>query len=256
VAVLVFAVLPHMGAPTELSAAEILGRSLNTLTRATGIERLEYQLTIGGLGEGDHRVEHLIDHAASARYRLASYGPDGLLRSAVAQDPGTGRRSQLVRLDGRNFIVHVQAGDTMPSMPEMAQAQIEAVIGMMQATADQKLTVLETPQGRQYVIEMPPAAPAGSGVAFDLQQARAVVDGRDFRIREFDAAGLVLKQPYTISFRLLNQERLAADAVTSADFAIEASPGDVVLEGEPSDAPIASVVHAALREVGRLRPDR
>lgn len=41
----------------------------------------------------------------------------------------------------------------------MAQAQVEAVITMMQATSDQKLTILDTPDGQQYVIQIPPVAP-------------------------------------------------------------------------------------------------
>jgi anti-sigma-K factor RskA len=51
VALVVFGVLPRVGAPTSLSAAEILGRSLQALTAATGIERLEYELIVSGVAD-------------------------------------------------------------------------------------------------------------------------------------------------------------------------------------------------------------
>jgi len=256
VALVVFGVLPRVGAPTSLSAAEILGRSLQALTAATGIERLEYELVVSGVAEGSHRIEHLIDYEHPTRYRLTTYGPDGAMQSAVAQDPSSGRRSQLVRLDGRNFIVSVATGRPLPSLPQMVQAQMEAVIGMMLATADQKLTVVDTAEGSRYVIEIPPVVPKGNAATLDLYQARAVIDGQDFRIREFEASGALLKQPYTVSFRLIRRDLLSPASVSPEEFAIQAAPGDVVLEGEASDEPLTDVLNAALRELGRLKAGR
>lgn len=102
VALVVFLILPSLGAPTKLSASEILGRSLQTLTNAHGIERLEYELAFSGMPDGPHRIEQVIDREHPSRYRFANYGPDGTLQSGISQDPLTRRRAQLIRVDGRN----------------------------------------------------------------------------------------------------------------------------------------------------------
>jgi hypothetical protein len=256
VALVIFGVLPRLGAPTSLSAAEVLGRSLQTLTNATGIERVEYELVLTGLASGTHRIEHLIDHDNPSRYHLRSFGPDDRVQSAIAQDPSRGRRSQLVRVEGRNYIVNVPTGGAFPSVPQMAQAQIEAVIGMMQATSDQNLSVVSSPEGTRYIVEIPAVVPSGPGAALDLYQARAVIDGRDFRIQEFDASGALLKQPYTVSFRLIRREALSSGSVGDDAFTIPASAGDVVLDGEASDEPWVDVLTTALREIGRLTANR
>ena len=256
VALVIFGVLPRLGAPTSLSAAEVLGRSLQTLTSATGIERVEYELVLTGLAGGPHRIEHLIDHDNPNRYHLRSFGPDGQVQSAIAQDPSRGRRSQLVRVDGRNYIVNVPTSRSFPSVPQMAQAQIEAVIGMMQATSDQNLSVVSSAEGTKYIVEIPAVVPSGPGAAFDLYQARAVIDGRDFRIQEFDASGALLKQPYTVSFRLIRREALSPGEVPDQAFTIAASADDVVLDGEASDEPWVDVLTAALREIGRITASR
>jgi hypothetical protein len=256
VAFVIFGVLPRIGAPTSLSAAEVLGRSLQTLTNATGIERVEYELVLTGLAGGTYRIEHLIDHDTSSRYHLRSFGADGEVQSAIAQDPSNGRRSQLVRVDGRNYIVNVPMSRSLPSAPQMVQAQIEAVIGMMQATSNQNLSVVSSPEGTRYVVDIPAVVPSGPGAALDIYQARAVIDGRDFRIQEFDASGALLKQPYTVSFRLIRREALSAGSVPDDAFTISASAGDVVLDGEASDEPWVDVLTTALREIGRLTVNR
>ena len=254
VAIVVFAILPRFGAPTSLSAAEVLNRSLQTLTTAHGVERLEYELIVSGIADGTHRIEHLIDHDRPARYRLSTVGPDGSVQFAVAQDPVTGRRSQLARVDGRNYIVNVPGTTTLPSMPQMAEAQLQAVITMMQATSDQKLSIVHAADGLQYVVEIPPVIPSGGAAALDIYQARTVIDGTDFRIREFQANGALLKQPFTVSFRLIRRE--LSESVPPEAFSIEPAPGDEVLEGEPSDEPWVDVLGAALREIARLKANR
>ena len=63
----------------------------------------------------------------------------------------------------------------------MGKALVESVITMMQAMSPQSLSLQDTADGRQYVIELP-AATASSGAAmFDLHQARAVIDERDLQ---------------------------------------------------------------------------
>jgi hypothetical protein len=256
VGLVVTLVLPRLGAPTRLSASEILGRSLQTLSSARGIELLEYEITLAGLSEGPHRIEQLLDHEHPTRYRIADYGPDGTLTSAISQDPFTGRRWHLIRVDGRNYIF-VLASTRTPflSLPQLAQAQVEAVISMMQATSDQKLTVLDAPDGKKYVIQIPPVTPRVGAAVVDLYQARAVIDASDFHIREFEARGALLKQPYNVSFKLIRQITRQPADVSPAAFEILAGPGDIVLEGEATNDPLADVVGTVLRELGRIKGD-
>jgi hypothetical protein len=253
VALIVFLVLPRFGAPTSLSAAQILGRSLQTMSAARGVELLEYELSIGGLSGGPHRIQHLIDREHPARYRFVNYGPDGLPESAISQDPFSARRSELIRVDGRNYIVRSPARDTLLSLPQMMQAQLEAMITLMQATADQKLTILESTAGRQYLIEIPPVTPKEGAGTFDLYQARALIDARDFRIREFAASGALLKQPYSVTFKLTRELLRQPAEVPPAEFEIPSGPGDVVLEGEGASDPFSDVLFTVLRELGRRR---
>jgi len=182
-----------------------------------------------------------------------NYGSDGVPESAISQDPFSGRRSELIRVDGRNYIVRSPSRDVLFSFPQMVQAQIETVITMMQATADQKLTVLDTPGGRQYLIEMPPVTPKAGAGAFDLYQARAVIDARDFRIREFAASGTLLKQPYSVTFKLTRELLRARAEVAPAEFEIPAGASDVVLEGEGTGDPFSDVLVTVLRELGRVK---
>lgn len=243
-------VLPRVGAPTTLSAAEVLRRSLQTLSAAHGIELLEYDLTIGGAGHESHRIVQLVDYDHPDRFRLSNYGPDGALQSALSQDPFTGTRTHLVRVDGRNYVFTFAAPESaLLPIPELAQAQLEAVIAMMQTTADQKLTVVDG--GRQYVIQIPPVTPHDGAGMLDLNQARAVIDGSDFRVREFEASGAFLKQPYTVSFRLERRTAIDPSQVSGTDFAIEPQPGDVVLRGTGTTDLFGDVVGTALRELAR-----
>jgi hypothetical protein len=253
VALIVFLVLPRFGAPTNLSAAQILGRSLQTMSAARGVELLEYDLSIGGVSGGPYRIQHLIDREHPGRYRFVNYGPDGVPESAISQDPFSGRRSELIRVDGRNYIIRSPSRDALFSLPQMMQAQIETVIVMMQATADQKLTVLDGPAGRHYLIEMPPVTPKDGAGTFDLYQARALIDARDFRIREFAASGTLLKQPYSVTFKLTRELLRQPADVAPAEFEIPAGSGDVVLEGEGANDPFSDVLVTVLRELGRVK---
>lgn len=255
VGVIVFLVLPRLGAPTTLSASEILGRSLQTLSGTHGVELLEYELALGGVGDGPHRIEQLVDHEHSNRYRFTNYGPDGVAQSAIGQDSVAGRRSQLIRVDGRNYVFRFTSTRTpLLSLPDVLQAQVEAAITMMQATSDQNLTVVDAPGGKQYVIQIPPVTPkAGAGAMFDLYRARAVIDARDFRLREFEASGSMLKQPYTVSVKLIRQlVRKTAD-VSPSEFEIHAGLDDVVFEGEATNDPIFDMMGTMLRELGRAK---
>ena len=256
---LVFIVLPRFGAPTRLSAAQVIGRSLDRLTTGTGVEILEYEVVFSSASSPQHgfrwpeglfRIYQLFDRASPGRYHIEQYNPDGTLHSATSQNPVTHVRSDLVEVDGRRYIIRVTGlKDPLLSVPEIVQAQIEAVLTMMQATADESLTIVDRPEGRQYIVNMPGRPSLGDKAMLDLSSARAVIDEGDFTIREFHAAGSMLKQPFDISFRLIQQVKAAA--VAPGDFDITARPGDVVLEGQASIDPFHDVMDIVLRELGR-----
>src|SRR5262249_5836612 len=223
-----------------------------TLSSAHGVEQLEYDLVFSGVLNGPHRIVQLIDHDRPNRLRIANYGPDGVLESALSQDPATRQRSQLIRVDGRTYIIRLSAvpGSTL-ALPQMVRTQIEATLTMMQARADQSVTVVDGPGGRQYVVQLPQSPPTSGPVPFELYQARAVIDASTFRVDEFEARGTVLRQPFTVSFRLM---RSVVQPVVAADaFAINAGPGDVVLQGEASPDPLSDVLITTLRELGRAK---
>jgi len=253
VALVVFLLLPKLGAPTSLSASEVLGRSLKTMSASSGVEMLEYELVANDMS-GPHRIEQLIDHDRPGRYRFSNYGPDGVLESSIGQDPASGHRVHLIRVDGRNFIIDLtSSGPLGPSLPEMGQAMIETVITMMQATSDQNLTIVDTQAGRQYVVEMPAVTPRSSAAMFDLYHARAVIDERDFRIQEFEASGAVLKQPYAVTFKLIRRGVRSSADVSADEFKVPVGSDDVVVTGTADSDPATDLLTAVLRELGKGR---
>jgi hypothetical protein len=141
-------------------------------------------------------------------------------------------------------------------LPQLAQAQVEAVITMMQSTSDQMLTIVDAPNGKKtYMIQIPQVTSKAAAGIVDLYQARAVIDASDFHITEFEASGALLKQPYNVSFRLLRQTTRRPADVSPTAFEIQAGPGDVVLEGEATNDPLQDVVGTVLRELGRIKGD-
>ena len=253
IALLVYGVLPHLGAPTTLSASEVLSRSLQTLSSAQGVERLEYEVAMDGMTDGPVIIRQVIDRDNPHRYKVASYRPDGTIATAVSQDPTTQQRSQLFHVDGTNYIVRVGAIHTpVLSIPQMAQALVETSIGIMQAKSDQQLTIENGPNGQRYIVEIPPVTPQSPSATLDLFSARAVISGTDFRIQEFTATGTMLRQPFSVSVKLRTHEYIGGEA-TAESFAITPGPGDVVLEGQADEDPISELMTTVLRELGRAR---
>jgi len=119
---------------------------------------------------------------------------------------------------------------------------------MMQATSDPTLTMQDSPQGREYVVETPQVTPRGGATTLDVSHARVVVSADDFRVHEFEGTGTVLKQPFSVSFRLIREDIVDS---TLANFTIEPGPDDVVLDGVPGDGPIEELLTTIVREVAR-----
>jgi hypothetical protein len=251
IALFVYGVLPRLGAPTTLSASQVLGRSLETISSGRGVETLEYEVAMDGMTAGPVVIRHVIDRDNPNRYKVASYGPDGTIATAISQDPTTQRRSQLFRVDGTNYIVRVGAIHTpVLSFPQMAQALIETSIGIMQAKSDQQLTVEDSPTGRRYIVEIPPVTPSNPAATLDIFSARAVISEGDFRIQEFEATGTMLRQPFSVSVKLRTHEIIGGP--TPADsFEITPGPADVVLEGQAADDPVTELMTTVLRELDR-----
>jgi hypothetical protein len=132
------------------------------------------------------------------------------------------------------------------------QAQLEALITMMQTTTNQNLTIADSPSGKQYVIQIPATSGAGGGL-LDIEQARVVVNASDFVIQELEASGTALRQPFSGSFKLIRRlTRPAADVPADA-FAIKPGVNDIVLEAEGSSDPLSDVLMTALRELARAK---
>ena len=253
-ALVVFGMLPRFGAPTTLSASQVLGKSLQTLSNNSGIEFLEYELFVDGPMHGTWRIEQVIDHRKPTRYRVAAYSKDGVLQNAFSQDPDRGQRSELTRIDGRNYVVQVNGlPSLMPSAPQMVQALIEASISIMRETSDPTLTVVAGATGTQYVIEIPAANGTPSAATMELQQARAVVNGADFRLQAFEATGTIFRQPLSVSYKLLRQQVRNPADVPATEFQIQPGATDVLLRGDPSNHPPGEFVTTIVRELAAAR---
>ena len=157
-------------------------------------------------------------------------------------------------MDDRDYLLNLTwAGTPRLSLPEVGQALVETAISLMQSTSDQKLTTVDVGTDRKYVVEMPQVTPGTAAAMLDLHQARALIDARDYRIEEFDASGVVLKQPFSVSFRLIRRSSQPSAEVPASEFDIPAGPDTIVIAGEADRDPVFAVMGTVLRELGRLR---
>ena len=142
-------VAPIVKGPATVSAAEILAKSANLLAAqpTTGVEVLEYELALDGVpremmpdhADGVYHVKQVIDHDATGRYLLATYGPDGQLLSSVAQDPATRRRVVALLVDDQPYRFEFNVPDSVAlSLPEMERLHMQASVAMMQASGDKQ----------------------------------------------------------------------------------------------------------------------
>lgn len=265
--VVIFFVAPMIKGPATVSAAEILAASANRLAQpdTNGVEFLEYELTLDGVPRGlmpDHangtyRVKQVIDHAVAGHYRLATYAADGQLLSALAQDPATGRRVMAVRVENQPYRFDFSVpGDVSLSVPEMERLHMEASVAMMQASGNQHLQVIDGASGRQYRIDVPKVTAGTQGIVWDLTEAQVVIDAGDYRIIQFAVKGTFLKQPYSVSYRLINREMKMQAEVSADDFDVAEEPGAITFEGEGTAIPAGDALIVALRELAKLKQAR
>lgn len=262
--VAVLFVVPLIKGPSTVSASEILAASASRLqSPATGIEELEYELVLDGVpkqlmpdhANGTYRIRQAIDHNTPGRFRFASFGPDGQPISSIAQDPVQRRRVTMMVIEGQAYRFETGVPpDHSISLPELERLHMEATIAMMQASGTQLLQVVETPEGRQYRIEVQHTPGGTVSPVWDLSQARVIVNARDYRIMEFSATGTFLKQPYSVSYKLIRQSVVATAAPDT--FEVPPQPGEIELSGEGTAVPGRDAVVLAFRELTRLKQAR
>ena len=258
-------VAPIVRGPATVSAAEILVKSATQLATpiGAGIEMLEYDLVLDGVPremmpesvDGAYRVRQIIDHDATGRYVVATYGPGGQLLSSVAQDPAARRRVVAMLIDDQPYRFEFNVPENVAlSLPEMERAHMQACVSMMLASGDKSLQVIDTAEGRRYRIQVPQVSGQTPTAMWDLTEALVVVDAADYHIVEFAVKGTFMKQPYSVSYRLIARSlgaRVAADA-----FEVPRDPRAIEIEGEGSAIPARDVLVASLRDYARLKTQR
>jgi hypothetical protein len=267
-AVLVFLfVMPAVDAPRELSAAEVLDRSLHTMRPSSGTELVEYDLTlqvpgvvpfadedITSLRNGTYRIAQLIDHDAGGRYRMSRYAPDGTLLGAISEDPVAGLRHVLVSVDGQLFDFEFAVDpSSFTSLRALQQQHVEMGIRVLQSIASQMVTEVDHGTQKRYVVELPQAvAPSAAGL-WQLDRARLVVDGADFEILEASASGSYLGEAFGLSLRLHRRELRPASSVRPEDFDVPRDPSALRIEAAGTDDLARDILLSALRELARAR---
>jgi hypothetical protein len=258
-------VAPIVKGPATVSAAEILARSATQLAASatSGIEVLEYDLALDGVpremmpdhADGVYRMKQIIDHDSNGRYLVATHGPDGQLLSSIAQDPVSRRRVVALLIDNQPYRFEFSVPDGVAlSLPEMERMHMQASVAMMQASGNTSLQVIDAPAGRRYRIHVPHVSAEASTAMWDLAEAEVVVDASDYHIIEFAVKGTFLKQPYSVSYRLI--ARTLNARVTSDAFEVARDARAIEIDGEGSAIPARDVLVASLREYARLKTGR
>jgi hypothetical protein len=158
-------------------------------------------------------------------------------------------------LDGQPYRFDVTLPSKPPlSLPELERLHMEATISMMQASGNQLLQIVDTPAGRQYRIEVEHAATETVSPVWDLTRAHVVVTAADYRIVEFAVTGTLLKQPYSVSYKLLR--RTTGAALQPEAFDVPAERGEIRFSGDGSAVPARDAMVLALRELARLNHQR
>ncbi len=251
--------VPPLDAPRTLSAAQILDRSLQTMSPASGTELREFDLDlrlprIVAKHAGTYRIEQLVDHDAPGRYRLVRYSPDGTVLDAISEEPAAGRRTAAVRLDGQTFVFRftTDPGHAL-GLRELERTHVEAMIRLLQAAAGQTVREVDTDRGRRYVVELPQVADSSASGFWELSGARVVIDAMDFQLLELTAAGSYMSEPFSVSFRLRRRNVRPSAEVSPDQFQIPLDADAIVIEGPGTDDVGQDVLASALRELVRSK---
>ena len=258
-------VAPLIKEPATVSAAEILAASATRLAQpvTAGIETLEYELVLDGVprelmpdqANGTYRVRQVIDHDSRGRFRYTSYTPDGQLFSSIGQDPVQGRRVMSLHLNGQAYRFEFSLPANAPlSLPEIERLHMQASVSLMQASGNQNLQEIETPDGKAYRIEVPKINETATNAVWDLTEAVAVVDADDYRIIQLSVKGAFLRQPYSVSYRLLT--RSVTSSVAAEEFEVPPDPQAITFRGEGTAVPARDALIAALEELARMKQGR
>jgi hypothetical protein len=251
--------LPPPDAPRTLSAAEILDRSLKTLSPVSGTELREFDLElrlpyIGSVQNGTYRIEQLVDHDTPGRYRFVRYAPDGTMVAAISEDPVAGRRTAVVRADGRLFTFRfaIDAGRAL-DLSELERHHVEAAIRVLQTVAGETVSEIDDVGGKRYVVELPAAAAANVSGFYEISQARVLIDASDFQILQLTASGSYLGDAFSISFRLRRRQVLATAQVPLERFDVPDTPGAVTIDAAGTDDLAHDLLTSALGALARSR---
>ena len=244
-------------APRQVSAAEILNRSLEAMAATqTGIEYRKYDMDVVGLSavapakqaDGAYTVEQWVDHSTPGRYKVQTLGPDGKVQSAIAQDPKVGTRQKSAVVDNKNYVYRFSVDATNSlSMPAAEQAKTETMVAMMAASGDTKMSSRTAPGGGlEYVIELPEMGARAYTSVWSMNSARIVIRDGDFRILEYNTAGSLAGKPYSLGYKLAAQSNLPS--VSDDTFQIRSKLGDVVINGgKATENPLWDMLRASVK---------
>ncbi len=255
-------VIPAIRGPETVSAAGILAESANRLSQVpqSGVEVREYELALDGMprelmrehADGVYRIRQAIDHGKPGRFRFASYTADGRLLTSIAQDPVTRNRVSLLRVEDQYYrFEFIIPATELPSLPEIERLHMEASIAMMRASGQQMLQETTVAGRKQYLIEVPQVSAPNAQAVWDLTHARVLVDAEDYRVTELQVSGTFLKQPYSVSYKLIS--RVVEPTVDPAMFDVPSQPGEIVIAGDGTANPAADMLMGALRELARVK---
>jgi hypothetical protein len=260
----VMLVVPALDGPGTVSASEVLAQSLEQLSHAAadGVELREYELALEGIPQevmpdqenGTYRIEQVMDHGHPGRYRMSTFAADGALLSAVSEDPAAHRRTSLFRFEQQAYRFEFD----VPRVPQVSLTDLErlhneATVAVMQASGEKILRVLNGAGGKAYLVEIPQVSAPSRAPLWDLQEARVLIDAADYRIRELSVRGMLLKQPYRISYKLIRREIRPASEVAPEEFAVPEVAGALILKGEGTQNPMRDALTVTLRELAESR---
>jgi hypothetical protein len=258
-------VIPAIRGPETVSAAGILAESASRLSQVphSGVELREYELALDGMprelmrehADGLYRIRQAIDHGKPGRFRFASYTADGRLLTSIAQDPVTRNRVSLLRVEDQYYrFEFIIPATEVPSLPEIERLHMDASIAMMRASGQQMLQETTVAGRKQYLIEVPQVSSPNQQAVWDLTHARVLVDAEDYRVTELQVSGTFLKQPYSVSYKLISRDVVAT--VDPAVFDVPSQPGEIVIAGDGTANPAGDMLMGALRELARVKAPR